>query len=55
MDKAERYARADRDILAAMGKPGRRYLLGLALTLSLVAFGFLCWPFQFHVGLGVAG
>lgn len=55
MAETEKYDRADREILAAMGKPGRLYLLGLAFTVTLVASGFLCWTQQFRVGLGVAG
>ena len=55
MDKAARYDRADRDILAATAKPGRPYLLVLAFTASLVGVGFLCWYHQYRVGLGVAG
>src|SRR4030066_297735 len=55
MTETEKYDRADREILAAMRKPGRLYLLGLAFTVTLVASGFLCWTHQFRVGLGVAG
>ena len=55
MAETEKYDRADREILAAMGKPGRLYLLGLAFTVTLVASGILCWYQQYRVGLGVAG
>jgi len=55
MAETEKYDRADREILAAMGKPGRLYLLVLAFTVTLVASGFLCWYHQYRVGLGVAG
>jgi len=39
MGNAERYAKADRDILAAMEKPGRAYLAGLAFTATLTVIG----------------
>lgn len=55
MAAADKYARADHDILAAMEKPGRLYLLGLTLSVSLVILGFLCWYRQYRLGLGVAG
>jgi molybdopterin-containing oxidoreductase family membrane subunit len=55
MAETEKYDRADREILDAMRKPGRLYLLGLAFTVTLVASGILCWYQQYRVGLGVAG
>ena len=55
MDNGEKYAKVDRDILAAMKKPGRVYLAGLAFTSSLVAIGAILWAYQVHDGLGVAG
>ena len=55
MENAEKYAKVDRDILAAMGKPGRLYLAGLAVTGSLVVLGGILWAHQIRNGLGVAG
>lgn len=55
MGNAEKYAKVDRDILAAMGKPGRVYLAGLAVTASLVVIGGILWAYQIRNGLGVAG
>jgi molybdopterin-containing oxidoreductase family membrane subunit len=55
MGNAERYAKADRDILAAMEKPGRAYLAGLAFTATLTVIGGILWVYQIRNGLGVAG
>jgi len=55
MGNAERYAKADRDILAAMEKPGRAYLAGLAFTATLTVIGGILWIYQIRNGLGVAG
>ena len=55
MGNADRYDKVDRDILAAMGKPGRLYLAGLAVTASLVVIGGILWAYQIRNGLGVAG
>ena len=55
MSDAEKYARADEQILGAMGKPGRAYLAGLGFTATLVAIGGLLWAYQIREGLGVAG
>lgn len=55
MENAERYAKADRDILAAMEKPGRAYLAGLAFTATLTVIGGILWVYQIRNGLGVAG
>ena len=55
MGNADKYAKVDRDILAAMEKPGRLYLGGLAVTASLVVLGGILWAYQIRNGLGVAG
>ncbi|MBI5418883.1 MAG: polysulfide reductase NrfD [Deltaproteobacteria bacterium] len=55
MTDPEKYARADEDILKAMEKPGRAYLLGLGVTASLAVGGGLLWAYQIRNGLGVAG
>lgn len=55
MGSVDKYAKVDRDILAAMEKPGRLYLAGLAVTASLVLIGGLLWAYQIRNGLGVAG
>jgi molybdopterin-containing oxidoreductase family membrane subunit len=55
MATTDTYGRPDRDILAAMGKPGRLYLAGLGFTASLVVIGGLLWAYQVRNGLGVAG
>jgi len=55
MGNADRYTKVDRDILAAMEKPGRVYLAGLALTATLTVIGGILWAYQIRNGLGVAG
>ena len=55
MGNGEKYAKVDRDILAAMEKPGRLYLAGLAVAASLVVIGGILWAYQIRSGLGVAG
>ncbi len=55
MGNADRYAKVDRDILAAMEKPGRVYLAGLAFTATLTVIGGILWAYQIRNGLGVAG
>jgi molybdopterin-containing oxidoreductase family membrane subunit len=50
-----KYARAESDILAAMGKPGRAYLAGLAVAAALTVTGGILWAYQIRNGLGVAG
>jgi molybdopterin-containing oxidoreductase family membrane subunit len=55
MENAEKYAKVDRDILAAMEKPGRLYLAGLAVAAALTVIGGILWAYQIRTGLGVAG
>jgi len=55
MENAEKYAKVDRDILAAMEKPGRLYLAGLAVAAALTVIGGILWAYQIRSGLGVAG
>jgi len=55
MGNADRYAKVDRDILAAMEKPGRVYLAGLAFAATLTVIGGILWAYQIRNGLGVAG
>jgi molybdopterin-containing oxidoreductase family membrane subunit len=52
---ADRYGQVDKDILSAMKRPGRAYLAGLGVTVSLVVIGGLLWAYQIRNGLGVAG
>ncbi len=55
MENTDRYAKVDRDILAAMEKPGRVYLAGIAFTATLTVIGGILWAYQIRNGLGVAG
>ena len=55
MTGSDRFARVDRDILAAMGRPGRLYWAALGFAACLVGIGFLLWFHQFERGLGVSG
>jgi molybdopterin-containing oxidoreductase family membrane subunit len=55
MGNADKYAKVDRDILAAMEKPGRVYLAGLAFAATLTVIGGILWAYQIRNGLGVAG
>jgi hypothetical protein len=43
---ADRYGQVDKDILSAMKRPGRAYLAGLGVTVSLVLIGGLLWAYQ---------
>jgi len=45
----------DRDILAAMEKPGRPYYGALTFTIIMMLIGFACWGWQIWNGMGVAG
>ena len=49
------YAEVNRDILATLGVPGKRYLALLTLCLGLVALGGGCWAYLVHTGMGVTG
>lgn len=45
----------DRDVLAAMQRPGKAYWLALAFSATVFAIGLACWGWQIYKGLGVAG
>ena len=47
--------RVEQDVLAAMGRPGLKYLGALAVCAALILLGFVLWGYQIVVGLGVAG
>jgi len=55
LTKVNAAERLEGDVLAAMGKPGLRYLAGVALCLLLVLGLFGLWAYQVVRGLGVAG
>ena len=55
MGNAEKYAKVDRDVLAAMKRPGRAYLAGLAFAMLLAVTLHVLWAYQVHSGLGVVG
>src|SRR5512134_880913 len=55
MGNAEKYAQVDRDVLAAMKRPGRAYLAGLAFALLLAVALHVLWAYQVRSGLGVVG
>ncbi len=48
-------SRIENDILAAMSRPGPRYLAALALSALLFAGGLALWGRQILIGMGVAG
>jgi molybdopterin-containing oxidoreductase family membrane subunit len=53
---AERNAKTiDRDIERTLRPPGRIYYLLLAICLSGVGVGAVCWFYQIRTGIGVAG
>ena len=47
--------RVDRDILATLGKPGKRYLALLGLCFILTTIGAICWVYLIVTGMGVTG
>jgi molybdopterin-containing oxidoreductase family membrane subunit len=55
MGNAEKYAKVDRDVLAAMKRPGRAYLAGLAFAAALAVMLHVLWAYQVRSGLGVVG
>ncbi|MEW6720353.1 MAG: NrfD/PsrC family molybdoenzyme membrane anchor subunit [Thermodesulfobacteriota bacterium] len=55
METPDRYAKAERDILAAMGKPGKAWLAGAGFAAVLMLIGGVLWAYQIREGLGVAG
>ena len=55
MGSAEKYAKVDRDVLAAMKRPGRAYLAGLAFAAALAVMLHVLWAYQVRSGLGVVG
>ncbi len=55
MDPLARREEVEKDVLAAMGRPGLPYLGALALCALLGAVGLSLWGYQIHRGLGVAG
>jgi molybdopterin-containing oxidoreductase family membrane subunit len=55
MGNAEKYAKVDRDVLAAMKRPGRAYLAGLAFAAVLAVMLHVLWSYQVRSGLGVVG
>jgi molybdopterin-containing oxidoreductase family membrane subunit len=55
MGNADKYAKVDRDVLAAMKRPGRAYLAGLAFAAALAVMLHVLWAYQVRSGLGVVG
>jgi len=49
------YAETNRDIIATLRPPGRKYFIGMAFVLAGLAFGAFCWAWQLRFGLGVTG
>src|SRR5512135_1878017 len=49
------YAEVNRDIVATLMPPSRKWLLGMGLVVLGVAFGGFCWAYQIKDGLGVTG
>jgi molybdopterin-containing oxidoreductase family membrane subunit len=49
------YAETNRDIIATLRPPGRKYFVGLGFVLAGLAFGAFCWAWQLRYGLGVTG
>ena len=45
----------EKNILAAMKKPGKLYWAALFLCAALFAFGMSCWGYQIMKGIGVSG
>lgn len=48
-------AQVNRDVLAALGRPGRAYFAALLLVLVLLGWAGYSWTYQIYTGLGVAG
>jgi molybdopterin-containing oxidoreductase family membrane subunit len=55
MGNADKYAKVDRDVLAAMKRPSRAYLAGLAFAALLAVMLHVLWAYQVRSGLGVVG
>ena len=49
------YAETNRDIIATLRPPGRKYFIGMAFVLAGLAFGAFSWGWQLRYGLGVTG
>ena len=49
------YGDTNRDIIATLRPPGRKYYIGMACVLAGLAFGAFCWGYQLRYGLGVTG
>ena len=49
------YADVNRDIIATLMPPNRRWFLGMAVVVLGVAIGGFCWAYQLKDGLGVTG
>jgi len=49
------YAEVNRDIVATLMPPSRKWLLGMGLVVLGVAFGGFCWAYQLKDGLGITG
>src|SRR5574341_2346404 len=49
------FSRVNDDILRTLKPPGRRYYMGVALLLVLLAGALAAWTYQIYTGLGVAG
>src|SRR5512143_401463 len=49
------YAEVNRDIVATLLPPNRKWLLGMGLVVLGVAFGGFCWAYQLKDGLGITG
>ncbi len=49
------YGRVQKDILATLGLPGKRYLAVLALCFGLTVMGAACWVYLVLTGMGASG
>lgn len=49
------YSKVDEDVLATLGKPGKKYWAGLSFSILLVLLGAGCWAVMIREGLGLAG
>lgn len=55
MESLDPRERIERDVLAAMGRPGWKYLAAVSLCALAVLAGFALWAYQSIRGLGVTG
>lgn len=49
------YREINRDVLATLSPPGKKYWLTIAALAAVFGIGMLCWLYQIVTGLGVTG